>query len=105
MYVFEEMVNGRKLSEIINTDHENVKYLPGKKLPSNVIAVTDIVQAAKEADWIFFVVPHQFLKAQLNAIKGHVKPTVTAFSFIKGLLEDERGIVRCTEGKSRIDLN
>lgn len=37
MWVFEEMVNGRKLTEIINTEHENVKYLPGHKLPANVV--------------------------------------------------------------------
>ena len=30
MWVFEEEVDGRKLTEIINTDHENVKYLPGR---------------------------------------------------------------------------
>merc|ERR1712106_844789 len=30
MWVFEEEVNGRKLTEIINPDHENVKYLPGR---------------------------------------------------------------------------
>ena len=29
MWVFEEEVNGQKLSEVINTTHENVKYLPG----------------------------------------------------------------------------
>ena len=38
MWVFEEMVDGRKLSEIINTDHENVKYLPGIALPHNVVS-------------------------------------------------------------------
>lgn len=37
MWVFEEMINGRKLTEIINTEHENVKYLPGHKLPPNVV--------------------------------------------------------------------
>lgn len=37
MWVFEEMVDGKKLSEIINTQHENVKYLPGKKLPKNIV--------------------------------------------------------------------
>jgi len=26
MWVFEEMVGGRKLTDIINEDHENVKY-------------------------------------------------------------------------------
>ena len=38
MWVFEEEINGRKLSEIINTDHENVKYLPGHKIPENVVS-------------------------------------------------------------------
>lgn len=38
MWVFEEMVNDRKLTDIINTDHENVKYLPGHKLPPNVVS-------------------------------------------------------------------
>lgn len=39
MYVFEEMVNGRKLTEIINDTHENVKYLPGHELPHNVVSI------------------------------------------------------------------
>lgn len=39
MYVFEEMINGKKLTEIINETHENVKYLPGKKLPPNVVSI------------------------------------------------------------------
>lgn len=40
MWVFEETVDGRKLTEIINTDHENVKYLPGHKLPPNVVSTS-----------------------------------------------------------------
>uniref|UniRef100_A0A673L2B7 Glycerol-3-phosphate dehydrogenase [NAD(+)] n=1 Tax=Sinocyclocheilus rhinocerous TaxID=307959 RepID=A0A673L2B7_9TELE len=59
MWVFEETVNGRKLTEIINTDHENVKYLPGHKLPENVVAVPDLLDAAKSADILLFVIPHQ----------------------------------------------
>lgn len=38
MYVYEEMINGKKLTEIINETHENVKYLPGQKLPENVVS-------------------------------------------------------------------
>lgn len=38
MYVYEEDINGKKLTEIINTTHENVKYLPGHKLPENVVS-------------------------------------------------------------------
>ncbi|XP_029673915.1 LOW QUALITY PROTEIN: glycerol-3-phosphate dehydrogenase [NAD(+)] 1, chloroplastic-like, partial [Formica exsecta] len=36
MYVYEEIINGKKLTEIINETHENVKYLPGHKIPENV---------------------------------------------------------------------
>ena len=61
MWVFEEDVNGRKLTEIINTDHENVKYLPGQKLPVNIVAVHNVVDAAKDADVLIVVVPHQFM--------------------------------------------
>lgn len=39
MYVYEEIIDGKKLTEIINETHENVKYLPGKKLPENVVSV------------------------------------------------------------------
>lgn len=38
MYVYEEVINGKKLTEIINEQHENVKYLPGHKLPNNVVS-------------------------------------------------------------------
>lgn len=38
MYVYEEIINGKKLTEIINETHENVKYLPGHKLPENVVS-------------------------------------------------------------------
>lgn len=39
MYVYEELIDGKKLTEIINETHENVKYLPGKKLPANVVRI------------------------------------------------------------------
>ena len=38
MWVFEEIVEGRKLSEVINEQHENIKYLPGVCLPENVVS-------------------------------------------------------------------
>lgn len=43
MWVFEEIVNGSKLSEIINKVHENIKYLPGIKLPINVVCTTYVL--------------------------------------------------------------
>lgn len=38
MWVFEEMIEGKKLTEIINETHENVKYLPNHKLPENIVS-------------------------------------------------------------------
>lgn len=49
MWVYEEMVDGKKLTEIINTEHENVKYLPGHKLPKNVVSAT--VTEASSVDY------------------------------------------------------
>lgn len=84
MWVFEEEVNGRKLTEIINTDHENVKYLPGRTLPSNVVAVPDIVTAAADADFLIFVLPHQFIKRACAPLQGKLKATAQGLSLVKG---------------------
>jgi len=84
MWVFEEMVNGRKLTEIINTDHENVKYLPGRKLPTNIIAVPDILEAAQDADILIIVLPHQFVARALKPLTGKLKPGAQGISLVKG---------------------
>ncbi|KPP73130.1 glycerol-3-phosphate dehydrogenase-like, partial [Scleropages formosus] len=85
MWVYEENINGRKLTEIINTEHENVKYLPGHKLPTNVLAVPDLVEAAGEADVLVFVVPHQFIGNVCDTIEGKVKKDALGLSLIKGV--------------------
>jgi len=35
------------LTEVINEKHENVKYLPGVSLPTNIVAVPDASEAVK----------------------------------------------------------
>ncbi|XP_012683488.2 glycerol-3-phosphate dehydrogenase [NAD(+)], cytoplasmic-like [Clupea harengus] len=92
MWVFEEMINGRKLTEIINTEHENVKYLPGHKLPKNVVGVPEVVDAVKGADILVFVLPHQFIGKLCDQIKSHVKPGVIGISLIKGVDEGPEGL-------------
>lgn len=85
MWVFEEEIEGRKLTEIINTEHENVKYLPEIKLPTNLVANPDIVDTVQDADLIVFNIPHQFLGRIVKQIEGKVKPTARAISCLKGL--------------------
>lgn len=84
MWVFEEMVDGQKLTDIINTQHENVKYLPGRKLPENVVAVADIVEAAANSDILIIVIPHQFLDKSLAPLKGKLKAGAVGISLVKG---------------------
>ncbi|CAF2175976.1 unnamed protein product, partial [Rotaria magnacalcarata] len=84
MYVYEEMVDGRKLTEIINEEHENTKYLPGHKFTPNIVAYADVVETIKDADILLFILPHQFVERTCNAIKSHVKPGAFSVSFSKG---------------------
>ncbi|CAH2282931.1 glycerol-3-phosphate dehydrogenase 1 [Pelobates cultripes] len=92
MWVFEEMVNGRKLTEIINTDHENVKYLPGYKLPENVVAVPSLTDAVKDADLLVFVIPHQFINKICQEIAGKVHKEALGITLIKGIDEGPEGL-------------
>ncbi|XP_071103225.1 glycerol-3-phosphate dehydrogenase [NAD(+)], cytoplasmic-like [Haliotis cracherodii] len=92
MYMYEEIVDGRKLTEIVNTDHENVKYLPGIKLPENVVAIPDVIEACTGADMLVFVLPHQFVKKVCEQMQGHIKPGAVAISMIKGFAITGGGI-------------
>lgn len=88
MWVFEEEVEGRKLTDIINQDHVNPKYLPGVELPRNVRAVPDVGEAAAGANVLVFVLPHQFLAGTCKQILKHPQgpaPGCVAISLIKGL--------------------
>lgn len=95
MWVYEEMIeqedgSQQKLTDIINSRHENVKYLPGIRLPANVKAVADLAEACQDATLLIFVLPHQFLPKLLPTIREYAHPACRGVSLIKGL------------GKSRI---
>ncbi|XGW16086.1 hypothetical protein V3C99_001494 [Haemonchus contortus] len=85
MWVFDEIVGGEKLSDIINTRHENVKYLPGKSIPDNVVAVPDLIESCEDSNILVFVVPHQFVRKICHQLEGKLGSDVQAISLIKGL--------------------
>lgn len=93
VWVFEEIVDGRKLTEIINTTHVNVKYLPDHKLPENVVAVPDLVQACEGANVLVFVLPHQFLPKTCATLRGKISSDAVGISLIKGIDFDEHGVI------------
>jgi glycerol-3-phosphate dehydrogenase (NAD+) len=90
MWVFEETVeledgSQDKLTNVINTQHENVKYLPGIRLPENIVAVADLAEACRDATLLIFVLPHQFLPKLLPTIRQSAHPNCRGVSLIKGL--------------------
>lgn len=97
MWVYEEEIQGRKLTEIINNDHENVKYLPGIKLPTNVHAVPNIVEAVRDSNIIVFNIPHQFLPNVCKQLKGRVDPRTRAISCLKGVNVTENSVITLSE--------
>ena len=74
MYVHEEMIDGKPLTQIINETNENVKYLKGAKFTPNVVADPDISSAVSGATMVCFCLPHQFLKPIMPKIKVHALP-------------------------------
>jgi len=92
MWVFEEQIDGENLTSIINNKHENVKYLPGIKLPENLHANPNLIDAAEGADLLIFNIPHQFLPRIVSQLKNaNLKPFTRAISCLKGLEVNPEG--------------
>lgn len=115
VWVHEETVGGRKLSEVINEaslqrtiaffpdfnssvfeqTKTNPKYLPGIPLPRNLTADPNLASAVRGATALVFVLPHEFLASTCLAIRETLnnEPTkgkVKAVSLIKGLVTSDR---------------
>lgn len=104
LWVNDELFNGRKLTDIINSKHENIKYLPGCQIPANVVAIADLEVATREADVLIFVVPYQFIHSVCQQMKGKIKPTAIGVSLIKGL-DVEQGHLDLISNVIRRTLN
>jgi glycerol-3-phosphate dehydrogenase (NAD+) len=75
----------QKLTSIINTYHENVKYLPNIALPKNIIANPSVVDAAKGSSILIFNLPHQFIGRISKQLEGNILPYARGISCIKGV--------------------
>jgi glycerol-3-phosphate dehydrogenase (NAD+) len=82
----------QKLSHVINTVHENIKYLPNITLPSNVIANPDLPSSVKDSTILVFVLPHQFIPRVCDQLVGHIMPFARGICCTKGVDVSEKGI-------------
>lgn len=81
-----------KLTELINTLHENVKYLPGIALPTNVVANPSLQDAVRDSSILVFNLPHQFIGNVCKQLQGHILPFARGISCIKGVNVTDEGI-------------
>lgn len=102
MWVFDEKVHGESLVKIINTAHENVKYLPGYPLPETLVAYPDIHDVLKTCNYLVFVFPHQFLDSTLKDMVGHIREGAVGISLIKGVSFHDGEIELVTDTIERV---
>lgn len=62
---------------------DDPKQLNSKFPFPSQIAVPDVLEAAKDADVLVFVIPHQFIKNICKPLVGQLKPTAVGISLIK----------------------
>ena len=86
LWAFEELApDGRNLTEVINADHVNSKYLPNVTLPATVRASSSLESVCSGATTLVLVVPHQFLEKTLREMEPFVNKAARAVSCTKGL--------------------
>ncbi|XP_043065024.1 titin homolog [Drosophila ficusphila] len=91
IYVNDEMIDDKVLSEVINSHHENVKYLPGIKLSNNLLAANDLLEAAQNADILIFSSAQENIKSYCKILAGNIKESAFAVSMSKGLMRESDG--------------
>ncbi|XP_014477145.1 PREDICTED: glycerol-3-phosphate dehydrogenase [NAD(+)], cytoplasmic-like isoform X1 [Dinoponera quadriceps] len=73
------------------------------------VAVPDVVEAAKDADILIFVLPHQFIRTLCSTLLDNIKPTAVGLSLIKGFGRGEGNniglISKIIEKNLRIQCN
>ncbi|CAH8593676.1 unnamed protein product [Schistosoma turkestanicum] len=85
-FVRDEIYDNRSLTEWINKDHMNPSYLPDFKLPSNVVASSDIQKVTENADILLVAYPSCYIVWLVNLVKKFVKENAYFVSFCKGLI-------------------
>jgi len=64
---------------------ENTRFLPGVRVPDNVILTTDVAEAARDADLLVTAIPTVYLRATLGRVAPHIPPGRPVLSLTKGL--------------------
>lgn len=91
----------QKLTHLINTLHENIKYLPEIPLPDNIRANASLEETVKDATILIFNLPHQFIAKICDSLRGNIVPFARGISCIKGVEVSDKGIDLFSESIGR----
>ena len=75
----------------INSSHQNSAYLPGVKLPTNIVASTDVEQVLNGASQVYISVPSQSLRSNLETWGKSIPQDSIVVSLMKGV-EQKTGL-------------
>ena len=79
----------------INRDHTNERYLPGSRLPEELVATASLEEAVRDADVLVVGVPSHVFRETLEQVAKHVRAWVPIVSLAKGL--EQGTLLRMTE--------
>ena len=69
-------IREKEIIELIRETGENHVFLPGKKLPENLIPVSDLESEAGNALTIIFAVPSKFIRNSFKSLKGIIEDKI-----------------------------
>ncbi len=72
-------------AEVLHTQRENIKYLPGVSIPKNIQITSDIREAIAFGQFIVLAVPSQFLRAVLFRMRDYDISKKILVSVTKGI--------------------
>ncbi len=75
-------------SELLDSckeNRENIKYLPGIKLPENIVFTDTIEKAVSEADFVLFSVPSQAFRAAMKKADEFIPENAIIINAAKGI--------------------
>src|SRR3989338_9069355 len=71
-----------KYTEEISRKRENIKFLPGCRIPESVHLTSDIQEACRHADMAILAVPAQFMRSVLKRSEEHTSELQSQFHLV-----------------------
>src|SRR5512141_1023746 len=78
----------REVADQINSEHVNIRYLPGFLLPATLRATTDVEEALRDAELVVVVIPSHGLRQVMRDARRHIPSEAILCSASKGIEND-----------------